>query len=221
MKDKIKKNKKLIIGISVIIVILIGIVYYTNNMTSGKEGEKTTNSSSKINKLYETLSNKNTFSVAVTLDKKNKTIYAKNENKAYIESLYEGKEKKIIIKEGNTYLIKDYEKEYYTYKNNETDLEKVVLQLNKIKDNEYVQGKEQIEQKNYNYEEYNVATNFAIFPVDTNLTSGEIKTRFYFSGNNLVYIKTITQEKQELVKVEISDNVDNNLFEIPSEYQQK
>ena len=48
----------------------------------------------------------------------------------------------------------------------------------------------------------------------------EVKTRFYFDGDKLVYIKTIIGDKQELLKVDISDNVDNNLFEIPSDYKE-
>ena len=48
----------------------------------------------------------------------------------------------------------------------------------------------------------------------------EVKTRFYFDGDKLVYIKKIIGDKQELLKVDISDNVDNNLFEIPSDYKE-
>ena len=48
----------------------------------------------------------------------------------------------------------------------------------------------------------------------------EVKTRFYFKGDKLAYIKTIIGEKQELLKVDISYDVDNNLFEIPSDYKE-
>ena len=45
------------------------------------------------------------------------------------------------------------------------------------------------------------------------------KTRFYFEGDQLVYIKTIIEDEQELLKVDISNQVDEKLFEIPSDYE--
>ncbi len=44
------------------------------------------------------------------------------------------------------------------------------------------------------------------------------KTRLYFQGDKLVYIKTIAGDKQELLKVENTYKVDNQLFNIPSDY---
>ena len=80
-------------------------------------------------------------------------------------------------------------------------------------------GKEKIENKTYTYEEYNTVTKFVM--MDNSENEGqEIKTKFYFDGNKLEYIKTIVGNKQELLKVDISDDVDNNLFEIPSEYKE-
>ena len=79
--------------------------------------------------------------------------------------------------------------------------------------------KEKIENKTYTYEEYNTVTKFVM--MDNSENEGqEIKTKFYFDGNKLEYIKTIVGNKQELLKVDISDDVDNNLFEIPSEYKE-
>ncbi len=46
------------------------------------------------------------------------------------------------------------------------------------------------------------------------------KTRFYFNKDQLVYIKTIIGNEQEILKVEMSDKVDDKLFEIPSEYKE-
>ena len=58
--------------------------------------------------------------------------------------------------------------------------------------------------------------------MDTSEISGneEVKTRFYFEGDKLAYIKTIIGGKQELLKVDISYNIDNKLFEIPSNYEE-
>ena len=86
-----------------------------------------------------------------------------------------------------------------------------------VSDKSLVEGKEEIEGKNYNYEEYTGITNFAIKLTDEN-NSENVKTRFYFDGNDLVYIKTIVGDSQELLRVEISNDVDSNLFEIPNDY---
>ena len=47
------------------------------------------------------------------------------------------------------------------------------------------------------------------------------KTRFYFDGNNLAYIKTVLGNKEKTLKVEISENIDNNIFTIPSDYEEQ
>ena len=53
--------------------------------------------------------------------------------------------------------------------------------------------------------------------VETN--EEDIKTRFYFDKeDNLVYIQTIKGAKQELLKVNIQKEVDDSIFEIPSNY---
>ena len=47
----------------------------------------------------------------------------------------------------------------------------------------------------------------------------ELKTRFYFEKNKIAYIKTIIgEDEQELLKIDFSENIDENLFEIPENY---
>ena len=151
---------------------------------------------------------------------KPKEIYAKSVDSAYIDTIYDGEESKFVIKDGNSYLLNDKNKIYYTYQNNEMELNKVIEQLEEIKDTELVEGIENIEDKEYNYEEYSGFTSFA-FKLSDEGDAENIKTRFYFDGDNLVYIKTITNNTQELLKVEISyENIDKNLFEIPSDYRE-
>ena len=213
------KRKKVII-ISVVSIILIAlivtlVILLVNN--SKNNGESSTNST-KIAKLYNELSNKQSFSFITTIDENNKEIYAKNNNTAYTDTIYDGEESKFIIRDGNSYLLRDSDKIYYTYQNNEVDLNKVLEQLNEIKDSELAEGKEEIEGKNYDYEEYSGITNFAIKLTDDN-NSEDVKTRFYFDGNDLVYIKTIIGNNQELLSVEISNDVDSSLFKIPEDYR--
>lgn len=211
-----KQKKKILIILIVIILIIAccgGIALYMTQTDTKNENYFG------VQKLYEELKSKESYSFITTLDNNNKMYYAKQQNKAYIETIYDGSESKFIIKDGNSYLMMDDSKTYYTYKNNEIDLNKIESSLEEIKDTEYEKGKEKIKNKTYTYEEYNTVTKFVMMNNSEN-EGQEIKTKFYFDGNKLEYIKTIVGNKQELLKVDISDDVDNNLFEIPSEYKE-
>lgn len=212
------KNKKkivLISGIAIIVVILIaGLIWYFVSKEKGEEDIL------RLNQLYETLQSKNSYSFTTTLNDNNKMYYATLENKAYIDTTYKGTESKFIIRDGNSYLIMDDAKTYYTYNNNETDLNKIEIELETIKDMEHENGKEKVENKTYSYEEYKTITSFTMMDVSEIGADKEGKTRFYFDGDKLVYIKTIIGDKQEVLKVDLSYNVDSKLFEIPSDYQE-
>lgn len=210
------KHKKIIVILMAIILILaiaISIYFVTKSKNTNEEiGE--------LNNYYEKLKNTNSYSFYTSLDDKNNTSYSKKGNEAYNETNYEGKNSKYIIKNGNTYLIKDKDKVYYTYENNETDLYKVELQIADIKDNEANSGKERIEGKQYKYEEFKGISEFYIGD-NSNINEENVKTRFYFDGDNLTYIKTILNEKTEqLLKVNFSETVDDKLFDIPSNYKE-
>lgn len=216
-----KRKKVIIISVVSIIVIalIVGlIIFFVNRNNNGEKGTTIASNSSKIAKLYEDLSKEQSFSFTTTLDDNNKETYAKNDNTAYTDTIYDGEESKFIIRDGNSYLLRDSDKIYYTYQNNEVNLNKVLEQLNEIKDTELIEGKEEVDGKNYNYEEYSGITNFAIKLTDDN-NSEDLKTRFYFDGNELVYIKTIIGNNLELLSVEISNDVDSSLFEIPEDYR--
>ena len=211
-------KKKLVILLIIMIISLImigGFIYWiSKNRKDDSEVNK-----SKIAQLNAQLQEKQTYSFTTTLDENNSTFYAKKDKTAYINTKYKSDETKFVIKDGNSYLLVDDEKVYYTYKNNETNLEKISLELSKIKDKQYTEGKETIKNKVYKYEEYEGSTDFLVKDVeDEELTNA--KTRFYFTGDKLEYIKTIIGEYQELLKVEISNKVDNKLFEIPSNYKE-
>lgn len=210
-----KKKIVLILVITIILIILIaGLMWYFVSKEKSKEDIL------QLNQLYETLQSKSSYSFTITLNDNNKMYYATLENKAYIDTIYKGTESKFIIKDGNSYLIMDDAKSYYTYKNNETDLNKVELELKNIKELEHKKGNEKIENKTYKYEEYKTLTTFAMMDTSGVNENEEAKTRFYFNGDKLAYIKTIVGEKQELLKVDISYNVGNDLFEIPSNYKE-
>ena len=209
-----KKKKIILISVILIIVLIIaGVVGYLICRKSNKE------ESSKIARLYDTLNSKTSYSFETILNDNNKVYYAKQEDKAHIDTIYKGNESKFIIKDGNAYLIIDENEAYYTYTNNQMDLNKIEDQMTILKELEYERGKEKIDNKTYDYEEYKVPTSFTM--MDTSeVNDEEIKTRFYFKSDKLEYIKTILGDKQELLKVDISYKVDNELFEIPSNYKE-
>lgn len=213
-----KKKKIAIISIisTIMIIAIIGGVIFIINRNSGENNVTYAN---KVDRVYNVLNQKQAFSFTTIIDDNNKEFYTKNQDSAYIDTIYEGEESKYIIKDGNTYLLNDDDEIYYTYQNNEIELNKVLEQLEEVKSSELVQGSEQIEGEEYEYEEYSGFTSFALKLSDDGDTEN-IKTRFYFKDDNLVYIKTITQNTQELLKVEISDKIDENLFEIPSNYRE-
>jgi len=214
------QKKKIIIIITIIIAIIIisGVIFWL--YYSGKIGKSSLEGgNSKIAKLYTELKEKQEYSFTTTLNNENKIFYAKKDNIAYTKTIYQGNESKYIIKDGNSYLIKDQEKVYYTYYNNESDLEKIALQLSEIKENKYTEGKEKIEGKPYNYEEYEIATDFLMKDIEYEKLE-KAKTRFYFSGNKLIYIKTIVEEYQEILNLYISNKKEEKLFEIPTNYKE-
>ena len=214
-----KKKKLIIISVPslIIIAIIIGLIIFLTSKNNNNEADTNL---SKISKLYQELSEEKAFSITTTIDDNNKQIYAKNNdtNMAYIDTIYNGEESKFVIKEGNSYLLKDENKIYYTYQNNEIDLNKVLEQLNEIKDSQLLEGKEEINGQEFDYLEYTEITNFAIKISEEDDTE-DIKTRFYFNKDDLVYIKTIAGNNQELLSVEISYDIDSNLFEIPEDYR--
>ena len=214
-----KKKKIAIISVITILILLIiigGIVWYfiANNKTNSDSNNQ---GKSEINKLYETLKTTSIFSFELILDDENHKYYAKSNNMACIETTSNDEETKYIVKNGNTYFLVDDTKTYYTYCNNQANLNMVTKGLERFKDLDYQIGKEKINNKNYYYEEYAEVSDFAMG--DFTEDSEDVKTRFYFDDDELVYIKTIEEDKEELLEVNISYNVNQNSFQIPSDYK--
>lgn len=217
MHENNKENKKVIIIfiIIAIVAVCLGIIScFLLVPNTSKE------LSFSINELYESLKQEQAYSMNLTLDENNKSLYAKQSNIAYLDDILNGVETEMLIKNGNTYLIKDEDKVYYVYKNNETNLNKIEDILEALKDKEYQTGEEKIDNKSYSYIEFNQLTDLVIMNT-SNIKSDTKKTRFYFDGKDLKYIKTIAGNKEELLKVTISKDVDNKLFQIPSDYEEK
>ena len=217
MPENNKENKKVIIIFIVIAIVAVCLGIISCFLLMPNSGKKLSFS---INELYESLKQEQSYSIDLTLDENNHSFYAKQSNTAYLDDIVDKVETEILIKNGNTYLIKDEDKSYYIYKNNETNLNKIENILEELKDKEYQTGEEKIDNKSYGYIELNQLTDFVIMNT-SNIKSDTKKTRFYFDGKDLKYIKTIAGNKEELLKVTISKDVDNKLLQIPSDYEEK
>ena len=100
------KTKKIILisVISVVVIILIAVgiwlVVRGNNENNGE------NQISKIQELYNTLSEKDTYSFKTTVDDNNSSYFAKQGDKSYMEVKIDGETSKYLMMDGNMYYIK-------------------------------------------------------------------------------------------------------------------
>lgn len=212
-----KKNKRifLIVIVILIIAIIFGIVKIVNK-NSPKE--------QRLSKIYQDLEDSQTYLFEIEKNNNNKTIMAKKGDKTIIDQYTKNSETNVenhtttLVKDNNTYLILHDRKEYYVYTENNVEQTIVTDGLKEIISKSYTTGTEKIKGKKYSYEEYDGSSMFMISNL-ININDTNVKTRFYFdSKNNLTYIKTILDNKQELLKVTLEKDVKDSIFEIPSDY---
>ena len=212
-----KKNKRifLIVIVILIIAIIFGIVKIVNK-NSPKE--------QRLSKIYQDLEDSQTYLFEIEKNNNNKTIMAKKGDKTIIDQYTKNSETNLenhtttLVKDNNTYLILHDRKEYYVYTENNVEQTIVTDGLKEIISKSYTTGTEKIKGKKYSYEEYDGSSMFMISN-RININDTNVKTRFYFdSKNNLTYIKTILDNKQELLKVTLEKDVKDSTFEIPSDY---
>ena len=213
------KNKKIIIAISsIVIVAIICIVAFFMIKNNGKvqEGD---NKSSKLSQVYEKMNEKLVYTFTATLNDENtKTVKRKND-KARIDLNLDGEKSTDIIKDGNTYLVMEEEEKVYKYQNNDIELAELLIDIKETIESQNPQkSKEEIDGKKYECEEYKGVSDFLL--VEEAEEESTVSTKFYFKGNNLEYIKTKVNDKEELLKINISyDDISENEFEIPEEYE--
>lgn len=216
-----KKKTVLIIVICVLAVLIIGgIIYYFGFYKNNRGGNTTEDQEkSKLTEVYNALKKDDVYTFTRTVDEDNKITIARSGDKGYKETVINGKNTKYIVNEGNTYLLKEDSKKYYQYDNNVMILSEITGFLEELKDQEYEKGKEKINGKNYQYEEFSGCQDFLINNKLYTNNESNAKTRFYYNGNELVYIKTIIGDQEEVARVNIQYSVDDNLFNIPSDYK--
>ena len=212
-----KKNK----GINLILVILviIGIIFVISKIINNKSSDD-----QKLAKIYENLKGSQSYCFQMERNNNNKIIMAQKGDKTIIDQYSKEGENSTqshtttLIKDNNTYLILHDRKEYYVYEENNVDQTILLDGIKEIMDKDFSRGNEKVRGKKYNYEEYNGSSIFMISNT-LNIDENEVKTRFYFDKkDNLVYIKTINGEDTELLKINITQDVDDSIFDIPSDY---
>ena len=211
-----KKQKIFIISICVIVaIIIVGLIVYaiiTSRTESANEN--------KLANMYEKMMQDETYSITFQLDDNNKYTVSRKGDVANIDTYNNGDHTTNIIRDGNTYLLMYSTKRYYTYQNNVIGLGELPSQLNEMIQNQQPEkGQEKIDGHNYRYEEYKGVSDF-LMNTDENVIEENTNTRFYFDGDDLKYIQTIMEDESELIRVEVSYDVDDTIFEIPSDFEE-
>ena len=213
-----KKQKIFITSVCLIVIIsiIILIIYAVTNI-GGKSESKDEN---RLANIYERMTQNETYSITFQLNDNNRyTVYRKGDV-ANIDTYDDGNHTAHIVKDGNTYLLMYEMNQYYIYQNNSSELTELTNELNEIiQSQEPETGKEKIDGVNYRYEEYKGVSYF-LMNTDEEVSEENTNTRFYFDDDNLKYIKTTTGDKSELISVNISYDVDDSVFDIPSDFQE-
>ena len=216
-----KKNKKLIIGIIIAIVVIavIGIaLLFANNGGEGQENKpENTNKNYGIDSL-ESLNNKlleiKNYSFKTELNEENYKKTSRNNESLQLEIDDEGKKQTYIVNKGNTYLFVDSTKKYYKYENNTSMLNELENKVSNLQKDRFEVGTVTIEGKDYTYQEYEKTSAFLI-NYKKNINNNKTKTRFYFANGNLQYIKTYVGQIEQLLKVELEFNNQNGQYKVP------
>ena len=205
-------NKKKLIFIIIFILIIIAIIFTISRIVID-------NNTHRLEEIYEKLSSSSSYCFQMEQENnKNKTIMAKKDDKSIIDQYSADSHIATLEKDNCSYLILYDREEYYVYGSSNIEQNILIDGIKEIVDKPYTKGKEKIMGKQYKYEEYNGSSTFMISST-LDLNEEDIKTRFYFdSKGNLVYIKTLHGDQQELLKVSLTTEVDDSLFEIPSNF---
>lgn len=205
------KKKKLIISIIIVLVVLAIIVFVIS-----KNKNKT--QESKLVQIYNEITENQSYYFEIEQNDENKTIMAKNGDKTVIDSYSGGTRSTTLIKDGNTYIIFHDREEYYVFDTDNVEQTILTDGIEELLKKNFKTGQEKIKGKKCTYEEYEGST-FFIMSNMLDLDENDTKTRLYFDKNNqLVYVKIINSQEAEILKITLTKEADNSLFEIPSNY---
>lgn len=207
------KKRKVIVIISIIVLIVIALIIAIISINNKRDDV------SKLKPIFEKINSSSAYKFTAEKNDEEKTIMAKKGNQTLIDQYFSGVHRTTLVKDDTTcYILHDRE-EYYIYEN--SNIEQTILEdaIADLLQRTYTTGTEKVFGKKYDYEEYNGSSAFLL----TNLrdvNEENIKTKLYFDKNdNLKYIKTIYGEnEEELLNIDIQYEVEDSMFEIPSNY---
>ena len=215
-----RKKKIILISIAIVVIlaVVVGIVIFVNNkQTDTQNGEQVQNT--KTSQLYNKISESEQITFTQALDDNNKTTIIIKDSNGYKEVISDGNVKKYIVKDGDTYYLDESNKKYYKYQSNDIILAEIKEKFEDLYGKSVLKGKEKVDGKTYNYEEIAECQDFL---VNEELSVNNLeyaKTKLYYNNEDLVYIKTIVGENEEIIKINISyDNVSDDYFNIPEDY---
>lgn len=212
------KKKIILIFLLIVLIIIIAIIYKINNPKK------------RLLKVYEKMINEQEYIFTrSTTNKTSEIIIARKGEKVLIDMYNHNENDHIstLMTEDETYLIYHNKEEYSIFSATEEDKNILTDELKNIVNLKYTVGTEKVNGSKYYYEEYKGVSYFLNY-ANINIDENTLVTRFYFEGNNLKYIKTIyntisdeNEEKEqieELLKIELEYKVDDEIFNIPSNY---
>lgn len=206
-----KKAIAVIIAIILLLIIALALIF------KGESKDRVKNMLGKIQK-----SQNFTFTMEEkTSDIDYKVSMAQRNKDISIDMYSDEEHTTTLVLENESYYIMHNDKEYYDYGDEKVDSDLVIGSLENISKNEYTSGKEEIFGTTYYYEEFNNEDMDFIIYANIN-ESSTVKTRFYFKGNEICYIKNIINsedgDQEELIKTNLVYKSDDKLFEIPEDY---
>ena len=210
-----QKSKKfsIIILIMVVLCVIAGVLIANFN------------NNDRVIRMYNNLSNADRFTFSmeeVNSEIKYKMEISQRGKDVNIDMDSDGERTSTLILNDHAYYISHSEKQYYDYNGENIDGDIILSGLKEAVGKEYTTGKEYIEGKEYYYEEYSNITSFLILLDDYD--EEVVKTRFYFDGDNIVYIKNIAKINgkidDEILKTNLKYEADDSLFEIPEDYSE-
>lgn len=193
-----------------LIIVVIAIIILISKGSSKDE--------QKLLKIYNNLTSTQTYLFEIQENDDSKTIMAKKDGKTIIDQYTKDNHSTTLIKDDTTYFILHDRQEYYVYNQNNVEQNYLVDGLGEVIKKEYITEMEKIRGQKYYYEEYPGSTMF-MMSSDLELDEANIKTRFYFDKDDkLIYVKTLYGNKQELLKIDLKEDVDDSIFVVPENY---
>ena len=205
------RKKKLIRLVIIILIILAIITGITQIISKNKTTQQ-------LASIYNTIKDGQPYLFEMERNDENKVIMAQKDNKIIIDQYSKNNHSTTVVKDNNTYLILHNREEYYVYEQNNVKQNILPDGIKEFIDKTFETGTEKIKGKKYSYEEYFGSTMF-IIANDLDISQENVKTRFFFDNDgNLAYIKTMTENDQELLKINLTNEVNDDIFNIPSHY---